>query len=76
MSGPIPAPAPPPFRTSMTYVTQRGDDLWATNRRVQSVSSEAFYQANASVLEAPARLHGFGGGGHRVFPGTQLVYPR
>lgn len=73
---PIPMPAAPPFRTSITYVAQRGDQLWTATRRVQSVSSEAFYRANASVLEAPARLHGYGTGGHRIFNGSPLVYPR
>lgn len=73
---PIPMPAPPPFRTTLTYVAQRGDALWTPARRVQAVSSEAFYRANASVLEAPARMHGYGGGGHRFFPSTPLIFMR
>lgn len=73
---PIPMPPAPAFRTTLTYVTQRGDALWTATRRVQSVSNEAFYRANASVLEAPARLHGYGGGGHRMFSGNPLVFLR
>lgn len=72
-------PPPPPKQTSITYVVKSGDTLWAIAAKFlgSGAAYPRIYAANAGLIEAIARQHGFASssGGHWIFPGEQLVIP-
>lgn len=73
----MPAPkAPASPAPARTHVVASGDTLWALAIRYGTTSGR-IYSANASTIEAAARLHGRSSSdaGHWIYPGTRLVIP-
>lgn len=75
---PMFTPDVPAARTTQTYVVQAGDTLSRIAQRFGLPNWQMLYTANASVIEAEARRHGYTSGsqnGHWIFPETRLVIP-
>lgn len=62
-----------------TYTIVSGDTLWSLAKRYYSSGKKytIIYNANADVIEAAAKAHGFASSdnGNRIWPGTVLVIP-
>lgn len=80
---PKPTPAPrlpapkgtkPKPSTSRRYVVKSGDTLWSIAQRQlgNGLRWTTIYALNKSVIDTEAKKHGKPGGGHWIFPGTEL----